>query len=231
MTDEYRIAKYIARTGYCSRREAEQLVFDKKVSVNGLLVENIALKVTTNDTIAINNKILPKITKRRLWIYHKKSGLITTSKDEKNRMTIFDDLPTQYKNLKTIGRLDKNTEGLLLLTNDGEYARELELPQNNYERSYNVRVFGQINQNQLDKLQNGITIDHIEYKSIIAKIIKTSGNNSWLNFKLYEGKNREIRNILSFFNLKVDRLIRIQYGPYLLGNIAKGEIIEVDLKC
>lgn len=231
ITKSMRIAKFIARTGSMSRRDAEKYVMAGKVSVNNEIITNPATKLTGDEEIAINGALLPKIEPTRVWLYHKKPGLITTSFDELGRETIFDDINPDVNHVITIGRLDKNTEGLLVLTNDGEYARQLELPANNYLRTYKVQVFGRIYEDELENLANGITIDGVIYKKVLVKIEKQSMNNAWLQVTLIEGKNREIRNIMQYLGLKIKRLIRIAYGPYQLDNLRLGEVIEVEKKC
>jgi 23S rRNA pseudouridine2605 synthase len=229
--ESYRIAKFIARSGMCSRREAEKLVTQNIVKVNNEIIVNLATQVTEEDIVFVGEKRIILEKKIRVWLYHKRVDLITTSKDPFLRETIFDDLPSEYANLKTIGRLDRNTEGLLVLTNDGEYARSLELPENKIIREYKVKIFGDTSETDFKKLKDGIEIEGVFYKEVDIKIIKTEHLNSWLNIKLIEGKNREIRRILAFLGFKIKRLIRVAYGPYKLGTLEKGAIKEVSKLC
>lgn len=225
--ENYRIAKFIARSGICSRREAEKLVEQGVVIVNNQIIDNLATRVTTEDLVIVNSKKITLEKKIRVWLYHKRPDLITTNKDPFLRNTIFDDLPTEFSNLKTVGRLDRNTEGLLVLTNDGEYARKLELPESRVIREYRVKIFGDISKINFAKLKSGIEIEGIFYKEVLVKVEQNNDLNSWLNIKLVEGKNREIRKIMAFLGFKVKRLIRIAYGPYKLGDLPKGSIREV----
>lgn len=224
-----RIAKVIARRGYCSRRDAEELIFDNKVKLDGVLVTTPATKVADDANIEIDGTTLEKKTETRLWKFHKPKGCITTSRDTHDRPTIYDFLPHDLPRVITIGRLDFNTEGLLLLTNDGEFARQFELPSSNLDRVYRVRAYGDINDHMLSQLKNGLTIDGIQYRSIKCVLDSTKGDNQWLTMTLTEGKNREIRKVLEHFGLKVNRLIRLNYGEYSLGSLPVGEINEVSL--
>ncbi len=233
-----RIAKIIARAGLCSRRDAEKLIFDHRVKVNGKVITSPAINICKGDKITVDGKILPNEEPTRLFLYHKPKGLVTTHKDEQGRITVFDDLYNRYKDLPriiSVGRLDLNTEGLLLLTNDGGLSRYLELPSTGWKRKYRVRVNGKINQERLSSLKDGITIDGVCYKSIEVKLEeipkekrKHMGVNSWLFVSLREGKNREIRRVMEALGLKVTRLIRTDYGPFSLGKIPRGEITEVE---
>ena len=220
-----RIAKVIARNGYCSRREAEELIFEGRVKVNGEVIDNPATLIT-DQSIKINNKLLAKKEPSRMWIFHKPKGFVCSNKDEKNRKTIFDILPDNLPRVISIGRLDINTEGLLLLTNDGKVSRYIELPENKWTRNYRVRVHGKVNMERLNKLSKGIRIDGINYGSIKVELEK-EGSNSWLKISLNEGKNREIKKVLDYFGLTVNRLIRISFGPFILGNLETGKIKEV----
>jgi len=226
-----RIAKYIARTGAFSRREAEHIILQGKVSIGNEVITNLAHKLSGNEEIFINGKKIPKIEPTRVWIYHKREGLLTANYDPDGRETIFSDINLGVNHVIPVGRLDKNTEGLLLLTNDGDYSRKLELPANNFERTYLVKVFGIPDKEVLKKLEKGIIIDGVEYKKIIVKIEEQSLNNAWLEITLIEGKNREIRNVMNYLGYRIKRLIRIAYGPYKLGKLQKGKIIEVETKC
>lgn len=223
---EERIAKLIARAGVCSRRQAEELIAQGRVSVKGIKVKTPAEKFTSIEEIEVDGKKLKK-PKSKLWLYHKPVGLVVSHKDEKDRLTVFDQLPLKERVI-SVGRLDKNTSGLLLLTNDGEFSRELELPENKFKRTYMAKVFGQINFPLLkETLSKPLTIDNIQYRPLVIKLIKSSKNNHWLELTIKEGKNREIRNILQYFDLKVSKLIRISYGPFELGDLRPGEVIEI----
>ncbi len=224
-----RIAKVIADSGYCSRREAEKLIFEGRVAVNGKIIESPAILIS-DESIKIDNKLINNKQKTRLWIFHKPAGFITSNFDPKNRKTIFNILPSDLPRLISIGRLDYNSEGLLLMTTNGELARYVELPKTGWIRKYRVRVHGKINENRLKNLINGITIDNIKYKFSEVKIEKSQSTNSWLILSLKEGKNREIRKVMEFLGLKVNRLVRISYGPFNLGNLSKGNIKELSQK-
>ncbi len=231
--DEMRIAKAIARAGICSRREAERLVVDKCVSINGKIIPSPNVNVTKSDIIKINGKQIPKIEPSRLWLYHKPVGVICTNKDEKVRKTIFDDMPSYLPRVISVGRLDINSEGLLLLCNDGELARKLETPSNNHKRIYKVRVFGRVDIKNLKRLENGIVIDSVRYAKIIAEPMQAidpsnkSPLNIWLKIILTEGKNREIRKVMEHLGYKVSRLIRISFGEFHLKQLKKSQVIEV----
>jgi 23S rRNA pseudouridine2605 synthase len=224
-----RIAKVIADSGYCSRREAEKLIFEGRVAVNGKIIESPAILIS-DESIKIDNKLINNKQKTRLWIFHKPAGFITSNFDPKNRKTIFNILPSDLPRLISIGRLDYNSEGLLLMTTNGELARYVELPKTGWIRKYRVRVHGKINENRLKNLINGITIDNIKYKFSEVKIEKSQSTNSWLILSLKEGKNREIRKVMEFLGLKVNRLVRISYGPFNLGSLSKGNIKELPQK-
>ncbi|WP_407177024.1 pseudouridine synthase [Bradyrhizobium sp. STM 3562] len=222
-----RIAKVLARAGLASRRDAEEWVVQGRVSVNGRVINSPALDVTANDVIAVDGKPLPARERTRLFLYHKPRGLMTTHADPEGRPTVFDNLPEGLPRLISVGRLDFNTEGLLLLTNDGGLARVLELPETGWLRRYRVRAHGEISQAQLDELKNGIEVDGIKYGPIDATLDREQGANVWLVFAIREGKNREVRNVLAHLGLEVNRLIRISYGPFQLGEIAEGAVEEV----
>lgn len=225
--DGERIAKRIARAGICSRREAERLIEMGKVRVNGKTIDSPALNVLPDDTIIVNGKPVAAAEKTQMWLYHKPRGLVTTHKDPEGRPTVFDNLPKDMPRVISIGRLDLNSEGLLLLTNDGELARKLELPANAWIRRYRVRAFGSFSADMLERMQKPMTIDGIRYQPLEVKMESTTGTNRWLIVSLKEGKNREIRKIFEHFGLKVNRLIRVSYGPFNLGNLGSGEIREV----
>lgn len=222
-----RIAKVIARSGLCSRREAEELILAKRVKLNGELVASPALDITPHDKVLVDNEPLPKREPPRLWRYHKPKARVTTHKDPEGRQTVFEDLPGDLPRLISVGRLDYNTEGLLLLTNDGELARHLELPATGWARRYRVRAHGNVEQAALDTLAEGITIDGITYGAIEATLERSQGGNVWIAVMIREGKNREIRRVMDHLGLSVNRLIRVSYGPFMLGDLEPGEIEEV----
>ncbi|MGH6779546.1 MAG: pseudouridine synthase [Bradyrhizobium sp.] len=222
-----RIAKVLARAGLASRRDAEQWVVQGRVAVNGRIINSPALDVTASDAIAVDGKPLPPRERSRLFLYHKPRGLMTTHSDPEGRPTVFDHLPEGLPRLISVGRLDFNTEGLLLLTNDGGLARVLELPETGWLRRYRVRAHGEVTQAQLDQLRNGVEVDGIKYGPIDATLERDHGANVWLVFAIREGKNREVRNVLSHLGLEVNRLIRMSYGPFQLGELGEGEVAEV----
>jgi 23S rRNA pseudouridine2605 synthase len=228
-----RIAKVIARAGLCSRREAEAWIVAGRVAVNGKVIASPALNVTPHDRITVDGKPLPAHERTRLFLFHKPRGLVATRSDPQGRPTIFDALPKDLPRLISVGRLDINTEGLLLLTNDGGLARTLELPATGWLRRYRVRAHGRTTQADLDRLRGGITVDGVRYGPIEASLDpqQTShGTNVWLTFAMREGKNREIKNVLGALGLKVNRLIRISYGPFQLGELPPGAIEEVSTR-
>src|SRR6187549_665304 len=222
-----RIAKVIARAGLCSRREAEAWIAAGRVSVNGEKIATPALNVTPGDKIAVDGKQLPGAERTRLFLYHKPRGLMTTTSDPQGRPTIFGALPKDLPRLISIGRLDLTTEGLLLLTNDGGLARALELPATGWLRRYRVRAHGKVTQTQLDGLRRGVEVGGIRYGAIEATLDREQGSNVWLTFAMREGKNREIRNVLGHLGLAVNRLIRVSYGPFQLGDLPDGAVEEV----
>jgi len=222
-----RIAKAIARAGLCSRREAETWIAAGRVAVNGAVIASPARNVTADDRISVDGEPLPVRERTRLFLYHKPRGLLTTHADPGGRATIFTALPAGLPRLISVGRLDLNTEGLLLLTNDGSLARTLELPATGWLRRYRVRAHGRVGQDQLDRLRAGITIDGIRYGSIEATVDRAQGSNVWLTFAIREGKNREVKNVLGHLGLEVNRLIRVSFGPFQLADLASGEIAEV----
>src|SRR5436190_2374508 len=221
-----RIAKVIARAGLCSRREAEAWIAAGRVAVNGEIVASPARNVTTADRIVVDGRELPSRERTRLFLYHKPRGLLTAHADPGGRPTIFSALPKGLPRLISVGRLDINTEGLLLLTNDGSLARVLELPATGWLRRYRVRAYGRATQ-ELEGLRPGITIDGIRYGPIEARLERAQGSNVWLIFAMREGKNREVKNVLGHLGLKVNRLIRVSFGPFQLGELAGGEVTEV----
>lgn len=225
--DKERIAKVIARAGVCSRRDAERLIAEGKVTLNNNIVTSPALNVSPTDIIAIEGKVLTAPAKTRIWRYHKPAGLITSHKDTKGRPTVFENLPKTLPRVISVGRLDFNSEGLLILTNDGEAARFMESPQTGWKRRYKVRVHGKVTPAVLAKLNSPLVIEGIRYGKPDTKLEKEQGTNAWLEMTIGEGKNREIRKICDFAGLSVTRLIRLSYGPFQLGNLAKGEVSEI----
>lgn len=225
-----RLAKFMARSGVCSRREAEEFIRQERVTVNGEVISSPAFNVEGTEKILFDGEKLPQKDKTRLWLYHKPTGLVTTHKDEHNRETVFNNLPAGMPRVISVGRLDLNSEGLLLLTNNGELSRELELPKNAWSRRYRVRVHGRLDKKKLAELQNGVTIEGVAYGKVEALIDSENGSNAWLTVTLNEGKNREIRKLMKYIGLDVARLIRVSYGPFQLGTLKKGEIREVPQK-
>jgi 23S rRNA pseudouridine2605 synthase len=222
-----RIAKVVSRAGLASRRDAEEWIVQGRVSVNGRVINSPALDVTARDVITVDGKPLPERERTRLFMFHKPRGLMTTHADPEGRPTVFDNLPEGLPRLISIGRLDFNTEGLLLLTNDGGLARVLELPDTGWLRRYRVRAHGEVTQAQLDELKKGVEVDGVKYGSIDAVLERDQGANVWLVFAIREGKNREVRNVMAHLGLEVNRLIRVSYGPFQLGELAEGEVEEV----
>lgn len=225
-----RVAKRIAAAGVCSRREAEQWITAGRVTVNGAAIDSPALNVTDTDTITVDGKPLPAAQTTRLFRFHKPAGCLTTSKDPQGRPTIYDHIPADLPRLVTVGRLDMSSEGLLLLTTDGELARHLERPQTGLTRVYRVRAHGKITQDRLDTLQKGVTISGIRYAPATATLDPQQGqnaHNTWITITLTEGKNREVRKLMESLGLQVNRLIRTSYGPFGLGPLPKGALIEV----
>jgi 23S rRNA pseudouridine2605 synthase len=222
-----RIAKVVSRAGLCSRRDAEEWITQGRVAVNGRVINSPALDVTVRDVITVDGAPLPAPERTRLFLFHKPRGLMTTHADPEGRPTVFDNLPAGLPRLISIGRLDFNTEGLLLLTNDGGLARTLELPETGWLRRYRVRAHGEVSQGQLDQLKNGVEVDGVKYGSIDATLERDQGANVWLVFAIREGKNREVRNVLAHLGLEVNRLIRISYGPFQLGELEEGQVEEV----
>ncbi|MDD9878326.1 MAG: pseudouridine synthase [Magnetovibrio sp.] len=225
-----RIAKVLARAGLCSRREAERWIGAGRVQVNGETLSSPAFTVTATDRVVVDGQPLPEAEATRVWRYHKPSGLVTTNRDPEGRATVFDKLPKELPRVLTVGRLDITSEGLLLLTNDGELARRLELPETGWTRSYRVRVHGRVDEKRLAGLAKGVTVDGVRYGPIAAELESVQRSNAWLAMKLTEGKNREIRRVLEHLDLQVTRLIRTAYGPFQLGNLARGAVAEVKAK-
>ena len=217
----------MGRAGLCSRREAETWIEAGRVSVNGHIQKSPAFNVTEADRVSVDGKPLPAPEAPRVFRFHKPAGVVVTAKDEKGRQTVFDLLPAALPRLQAVGRLDLNTEGLLLLTNDGELKRKLELPSTGWLRRYRVRAYGRITQETLDGLKDGITVEGVDYGPIEARLERSEGANCWIALGLREGKNREIRRVLEHLGLKVNRLLRTAYGPFQLGDLPKRGLIEV----
>lgn len=222
-----RIAKRLARAGIASRREAETMIAAGRIAVNGKVLESPAVNVKRTDVITVDGKQLKQAERTRLWLYHKPAGLVTTNRDPEGRPTVFEALPPEMPRVLSVGRLDINTEGLLLLTNDGGLSRVLELPSTGWLRRYRVRAHGKVTQQQLDELKNGIAVDGVFYGSVEAELERVQGANVWLSLGLREGKNREVKNILGALGLTVGRLIRISFGPFQLGDLEEGAVREI----
>lgn len=222
-----RISKLLARAGIASRRDIERMIMEGRVSVNGKVLETPVLNATFADHIEVDGVPVRGIERTRLWLYHKPAGLVTTNADPEGRPTVFENLPEDLPRVMSVGRLDINTEGLLLLTNDGGLARMLELPTTGWLRRYRVRAHGKIEQADLDKLKEGIAVDGVLYGAIDATLDKAQGSNVWLTLGLREGKNREVKNVLGALGLDVNRLIRISYGPFQLGELPEGHAQEI----
>jgi 23S rRNA pseudouridine2605 synthase len=225
-----RIAKLIARAGLCSRRDAERWIAEGRVRVNGEVLTSPAVSVGAGSDIRVDGKPLPEPDRSRLWRYHKPKGLVTTHRDERGRPTVFAALPASLPRLVSVGRLDLNSEGLLLLTNDGALARRLELPATGWVRRYRVRVHGLVEPARLAALARGVTIDRIAYGPIHAALDRQQGANAWLTLSLHEGKNREVRRVLEHLGYPVTRLLRLAYGPFQLGHLPRGTLEEVPRK-
>lgn len=225
--EKERIAKIIARAGICSRRDAERLIAEGRVKVNGKVLETSAFLASFDDDICIDGKTIPQPEGTRLFLYHKPAGLVTTARDEQGRDTVFDHLPPDMPRVISVGRLDLNTEGLLLLTNDGELSRYLELPSTGWVRTYRVRAYGRPTDDDLQALADGISYEGVHYGPIDVVVDRGRGDNTWMTMKLTEGKNREIRNVTRAIGLQVNRLIRISYGPFELGELPEGVVTEV----
>jgi len=222
-----RIAKIIARVGICSRRDAEKLIADGRVTLDGEKVTQQGTRALPSQTIAIDGRPLKHAEPTRLWRYHKPTGLVTTHRDPRGRPTVFEKLPARMPRVVSVGRLDINSEGLLLLTNDGAFARQLELPAAGWERKYRVRLFGRITQADLDQLALGRTLDGVRYGPVIADLERTRGAYAWATVSLKEGKNREVKRLMESLGCKVARLIRVQFGPFHLGQLEPGHTEEI----
>jgi len=225
-----RIAKVVARAGLCSRRDAERWIEDGRIAVNGKVLTTPAVVVTPADRITVDGRDLPGAERARLFRFHKPKGMLTTAHDPHGRPTIYDGMPPELPRLMPVGRLDFNSEGLLLLTNDGELKRHLELPATGWTRRYRVRAHGIPNPEALALLKGGVTVEGVRYGPIEATIDRTQGTNCWLTMTLTEGKNREVRRVLESLGLIVNRLIRLSYGPFLLGDVPARACVEIPPK-
>ncbi len=225
-----RIAKVLSRSGVASRRDAEKIILKGRVKVNGEILTSPAFNVSENDIILIDDNPIAKPEDDRLWCFHKPVGAITTARDDKNRKTIYDYFPSSLPRMMPIGRLDINSEGLLLLTNSGELKRKLELPSSQLGRIYRVRVKGQPKESDLDLLRSGISVEKDFFKPMKVSIDRQQGANAWMTIEIKEGKNREIRKIMEHFGCTVNRLIRISYGPFNLKDLKPGRLTELKYK-
>jgi len=222
-----RIAKVLSRAGVASRREAERMIAEGRVAVNGAVIDSPALNVTDSDRIVVDGNPLPEAEAPRLWLYYKPTGLVTTNSDEKGRRTIFDELPEDLPRVMTVGRLDLNSEGLLLLTNDGGVKRQLELPSTGWLRRYRVRINGRPQDHEFEILRKGVVIEGERFQPMTVTLDRQQGANAWLTIGLREGKNREIRRALDEVGYSVNRLLRVSYGPFQLGTLKEGEVEEL----
>lgn len=222
-----RIAKLLARAGIASRREIERMIAEGRIALNGTVLDTPATLLASLHGVTVDGQPVEAPAPTRLFLFHKPSGFLTTERDPKGRPTIYDKLPPDLPRVMPIGRLDMSTEGLLLLTTDGEFKRQMELPATGVPRTYRARAFGEVSQAQLEDLFDGIEIDGIRYGSIDANLERRTGRNQWIELTLTEGKNREVRRVLEHFGLEVNRLIRTRYGPFALGELPAGAVEEV----
>jgi len=222
-----RIAKVMARAGLCSRREAERWIAAGRVRVDGKTLTTPAVTVGDGNVVTVDGETLPAAAPPRVWRYHKPPGLVTSHRDPQGRPTVFERLPETLPRVISVGRLDLNSEGLLLLTNDGELARRMELPETGWVRRYRVRVHGRVDEKKLASLEDGVTVSGVPYGPIKAVLDKQQRANAWLTVSLQEGRNREIRKVMEHLGLEVNRLIRVAYGPFQLGNLDRGETAEI----
>ncbi len=222
-----RIAKRLARAGLCSRREGERWIYEGRVTVDGTVLTSPAMTVSIHSSIKVDGKLIPTPTEPRLWLYHKPCGLLTTHRDPQGRPTVFNSLPAELPRMISVGRLDINSEGLLLLTNNGDLARRLELPGTGLLRRYRARVRGILDGSELETLKKGIIVNGVHYGPIFATLDRQLRRNAWLSLTLREGKNREVRRVLNHLGLDVSRLIRIGYGPFQLGKLAPRGLAEI----
>ncbi len=222
-----RVAKLMARAGLCSRREAERWIADGRVALDGRVLDRPAVSVDDPRRLSVDGRPLPAAAPARLWRYHKPPGLMTTHRDPQGRPTVFERLPAELPRLIAVGRLDLTSEGLLLLTNDGELARHLELPATGWTRRYRVRGFGPVDADRLAALAKGVTVDGVAYGPVEAELRRRQGGNAWLDMALKEGRNREVRKLCEHLGLKVNRLIRVAYGTFQLGRLPRGAVAEV----
>jgi len=222
-----RIAKVLSRAGIASRREAERMIGEGRIAVNGKTIDSPALNITDNDRVSVDGKHVGAPDVPRMWMYHKPAGLVTTERDERDRPTVFAALPDNLPRVMSVGRLDINSEGLLLLTNDGGVKRKLELPSTGWLRRYRVRINGSVSEASLDKLREGISVEGINYQPMTVTFDRQQGANAWLTLSIREGKNREIRRVMEAIGVTVNRLIRVSYGPFQLGDLKQGDVEEM----
>ena len=229
-TSSMRIAKRIAASGLCSRREAEKYVLSEKVMINNKIVTSLAMLVNNNDKILVDGQIINSIPNSKLYVFNKPKGCIVSEKDPQNRKTIYDIISKNYGRLMYIGRLDYNSEGLMILTNNGELKRHLELPKNRVERVYEVKIRGHLTSSNINDIRRGFCLDGLNYKPIAVRVLESNSSHSWIKMVLTEGKNREIRKILASLSLNVVRLIRKRFGPFNLGNLKPGNSKKLKLE-